>query len=191
MASREKKKQSLQDLIRQGLSEADHSMFADELFRGTDRSCALISCTMVDNTLVMALRSRFVSMPETDFESLFYSPTAPLSSFSSRIRIAHAMGILSNQRRGRLDLIRKVRNAFAHSLRPILFAEPLITKECLLLPDATIDIADKIRALVPQAVDEIRWRYMSNCINMAFDFEDFASANFGSQITLGIPDHPA
>lgn len=185
MASKGKKKKSLHDVTRQGLSVDDHGMLTEELMTGTDRSSALIGCAMVDATLVMALRSRFVKMTEDEFESLFYSQTAPLSSFSARIKVGRAIGIYGSKLHNMMDVIRRVRNAFAHSLRPIRFTEPLVAKECSALPEARLGEMTRGYDL-----DPLRERYLAVCVRTAVILEDHARRHFDKPIKIDIPDLP-
>jgi DNA-binding MltR family transcriptional regulator len=42
---------------------------------------------------------------------------APLSTFSARIAACHAMGLISDEEFKNCDLIRKIRNQFAHKIK--------------------------------------------------------------------------
>jgi hypothetical protein len=44
---------------------------------------------------------------------------APLATFSAKIRLAYALSIFGSSTRDDLDTIREIRNAFAHSTRPL------------------------------------------------------------------------
>ena len=129
-----KKKPSLYDLTHAPLTEEHFSELRKEMIFGTDRSSALLGCTLVDVTLVSALRARFAPMSEAEDEALFYSPTSVLSSFSARIKIGRAIGIFGPKLNDMLDTIRRVRNVFAHSVIPLEFTHELIVKECKKLP---------------------------------------------------------
>jgi DNA-binding MltR family transcriptional regulator len=49
---------------------------------------------------------------------------APLSTFSARIQIAFALGILPKSLRDKIEITRRMRNDFAHEWGPIDFNEP-------------------------------------------------------------------
>jgi hypothetical protein len=137
--NRGQKKPSLVGLSREPLSVDDKPAARAELLEGTDRSSALVGCALVDSSLVSALTTHFVSMDETQFEELFYSRNAPLQSFSARIQVGRAIGIYGPRVGSMLDSLRKVRNVFAHSIKPLKFDHPLIEKECAKLPDTGLD----------------------------------------------------
>ena len=46
-----------------------------------------------------------------------------LNTFGSRIQSAYCLGLLTSEERNDLDLIRRIRNPFAHSVRPPSFEE--------------------------------------------------------------------
>jgi len=54
-------------------------------------------------------------LPNSLYKCLF-EPFRPLSTLSSKIVMAHALGIISSDTFKELEKIRKIRNAFAHSL---------------------------------------------------------------------------
>ncbi len=56
--------------------------------------------------------------------------TAPLGTFSSRIKAAFALGLIDGRERSECDLIRKVRNEFAHQPHGIAFDNDKITVLC-------------------------------------------------------------
>jgi DNA-binding MltR family transcriptional regulator len=64
---------------------------------------------------------------EDDLIARLIDSNGPLSSFSSKILIAYALGVISKDTRGDLDILRNVRNEFAHSPRPIDFYTPEIS----------------------------------------------------------------
>jgi hypothetical protein len=53
----------------------------------------------------------------------------PLSTFSNKILMGHALRIYDENTRCNLDIVRNIRNAFAHSKRPINFDHDLVIKE--------------------------------------------------------------
>jgi hypothetical protein len=56
-----------------------------------------------------------------------------LSSFSNKIAIAHAFGLIGQKTRDDLDNIRIIRNAFAHAVDQIDFSQEDIAKACVAL----------------------------------------------------------
>jgi hypothetical protein len=94
------------------------------------RSATLVLSSLVDAYLELAIRSCFVPLNETQVGIIFRYATAPLSSFSSKISIGHALGIFNKDFEKQLNKLRDIRNAFAHSIIPIDFTNETIAKEC-------------------------------------------------------------
>lgn len=81
-------------------------------FRGeSDRAAAILAASFLDEALAAAIRSQFVDDPSVDE---LFTGYGPLSSFSARIEIAFALGLLDKKHKGDLRFIRKIRNHFAH-----------------------------------------------------------------------------
>jgi hypothetical protein len=178
------KKRTLRTLTREPLTESERKDAKQELLSGTDRSAALVGCALVETALLKALMTRFVKMDDQILENLFYSPTAPLATFSSRIQVGRAIGLFDVQLQNALDGIRRVRNAFAHSSRPLKFNNELIQKECATLPDAKLKEVFK----KPPTTDPHRERYIATCVNLLIILEDHAKTNVDALPTIGIPD---
>jgi hypothetical protein len=106
----------------------DFSAFLHEFQSETDRGAALVGAALIDQKLADTLRS-FLVAGKTAAE-LLDGGTAPLGTFSARIKAAHALGLIDGFELTECDLIRKVRNEFAHSIHGTTFAEPKITSLC-------------------------------------------------------------
>ena len=85
----------------------------------TDRAAALLATAMLDDKLLEILES-FLTESESS-KTLLRGPRAPLGTFSSRIEAAYALGFLDDEERTELNIIRKIRNDFAHSWRTLTF----------------------------------------------------------------------
>jgi hypothetical protein len=57
------------------------------------------------------------------------SRQGPLSTFARKIALGHALRLYDADFRDNLDIIRSIRNAFAHSKRLIDFDHPLVSRE--------------------------------------------------------------
>jgi len=136
--SRGKKRPSLRDLPRQMPTAAEMAELVASMDNMDARAAALIMGSIIDNLLEYAILLNFVTLSETQFNALFRNPTSPLSSFSAKIAVAHALGVYGNESRRQLDKLREIRNAFAHTIHPIDFDNPLIAEECLNLDPSTL-----------------------------------------------------
>lgn len=106
----------------------DFSAFLHEFQSETDRGAALVGAALIDQRLSDTLRSFFV-VAKTAGE-LLDGGTAPLGTLSARIKTCHALGLIDTHELGECDLIRKVRNGFAHSVHGTTFADPRIAALC-------------------------------------------------------------
>jgi hypothetical protein len=118
-------------------SQAQVAAFLEELKSQTDRGTAVIAAAVLDDLLEMLLTARLVELHGERHDRLFKKTGAPLSSFSSKIEMCFAVGVISNEARLAMHLIREVRNEFAHRIEQITFDHPdVATKiETRILPD--------------------------------------------------------
>jgi DNA-binding MltR family transcriptional regulator len=94
----------------------------------TDRGCALMAAAYLDSRLGEWLALYFVDDPKVANKLL--SQEGPLSTFSSRIELAYLLGLLSPRESQALNLIRKIRNEFAHIPEPTSFGHQKIASWC-------------------------------------------------------------
>jgi len=102
------------------------SLLKREFDQGSDRSCAVVVASMLDERLYSLLRLTLVPNASRH-DSLFNGPSAPLNSFSSKIDMAFRIGLFSDKFARDLHIIRKIRNSFAHSFEPQSFDTPNIS----------------------------------------------------------------
>ena len=106
----------------------EFSKFLSEFQGETDRGAALVGAALIDIRLSETLRAFMVSPKAAGV--LLDGGTAPLGTFSSRIKATFAVGLIDAHERAECDLIRKVRNEFAHQPHGITFADPKIEALC-------------------------------------------------------------
>ena len=116
---REAAVRALKKFARANWIEVDES-FGDTLANETDRGVIILTATAVEDVLEYALQARMVDL-NSDERARIFDADAPLGSFSARIRMAHALGIIDREQRAMCDLIRDMRNACAHSRRALSF----------------------------------------------------------------------
>ncbi len=89
----------------------------------SDRGLALVAAEFFDLTLERLLLARFASSLKRQPKLIkpLFEGFGPLSTFSSKISVSYAIDLLQNWMASDLDLIRRIRNEFAHSLEPKLF----------------------------------------------------------------------
>jgi DNA-binding MltR family transcriptional regulator len=87
-----------------------------------------MAAAYLDSQLTELLRRSFVDDPSIADELLGQSK--PLGTFSSRIDLAYALGLIEKSVHRDLHLIRKIRNDFGHVPTPIEFDHPPIAGRC-------------------------------------------------------------
>lgn len=82
----------------------------------SDRSCVIVAAAYLDDYLGYLFRC-FLSSPFKEKEDgELFSGYGPLSSFSSKTVLAYRLGLISDYEYKTLQVIRRIRNAFAHEL---------------------------------------------------------------------------
>lgn len=102
--------------------------FTEELKIQTDRGVALIAAAVLDELLEMLLTARLLEVGRDHHDALF-GRGKPLDSFSAKIELGFQLGIYTNATRTQLEMIRAVRNKFAHSIEPLTFSNPEVANE--------------------------------------------------------------
>jgi DNA-binding MltR family transcriptional regulator len=106
----------------------EFNAFRRALTAESDRGCALFAAAYLDQALSELLYCSFVE--NKNMEKELFEGTAPLATFSSRIRLAFYLGKISAGCRADLDTIRKIRNDFAHDVALISFDSQSIADRC-------------------------------------------------------------
>jgi hypothetical protein len=104
--------------------------FLDTANNESDRGKALVAAAQLDGMLEDILRAFLIDCPSST--RLFETPNAPLTSFYNKINLARSLGLISPDEHSALDLVRKVRNEFAHSVS-VSFDDTKVTKLCMML----------------------------------------------------------
>jgi mannitol operon repressor len=108
--------------------QQDFSRFISELQQETDRGLALVGAALLDDKLANTLRSFFCEGKSA--EALLKEGDAPLGTLSSRIELCFALGLIDEFEYQEINLIRKVRNEFAHSKHGTTFQTEKIRSLC-------------------------------------------------------------
>lgn len=77
----------------------------------SDRSAAILTASFIDDLLSEMLQAFLIE--DKEVKNLFKG-YSPLSSFSARIDVAYALGLITAEMKADLNVIRKIRNHFAH-----------------------------------------------------------------------------
>ena len=92
---------------------SDH--FDKSIQEESTRAKVVLSACYLDELLNQLLQLLLKPLNSKN-DPLFDGPQAPLSSFSAKIDLAARVGVISEDTKRSLHLVRKIRNRFAHSL---------------------------------------------------------------------------
>jgi hypothetical protein len=98
-----------------------------------DRARIILAASILDQLLRFLILAHFPEIDDEDMaqvNDLFEGDSAPLGSFSSRIKIGFALGIFGPKTKQDLERIKAIRNACAHSRVAVHFEAPEVAGEC-------------------------------------------------------------
>lgn len=164
MSSKGRVKPSLNTLSRENVAFDERNKFWAEFTGPSDRACALVGSSLIDQSLTGIVLTKFGNLTKKESDKLFFDSRAILQTMSARIEIAYALELISEIEKNNIDSVRRIRNVFAHAIRPITFENELIIKECNTLPvfESTYYIKDD-----PAAYNAHRKKYMQAIMGIA------------------------
>jgi len=128
---------ALREYANDWMTSLDFPAHQDELWSASDRAFALLHSINVENALHRLFEAKLrQGLNSTDRKRL-YGSEGILSNFSSKIALAYALELIGPVTRDDLNLIRFIRNTFAHSRRPLSFDLQVVGDACahLQFPD--------------------------------------------------------
>jgi DNA-binding MltR family transcriptional regulator len=135
---------SLKHLSRQTLADqAKIEGYFKEALGESDRACALVISAALEHSLIRLLRTRMIELDREENEAIFFGDRSPLGTFSSRVWVAYSLGLINKGQKSDLDCIRKVRNAFAHTVTSISFSTKEVQLECEKLKNTPSDFKNR------------------------------------------------
>jgi hypothetical protein len=105
------------------LGFGDWNVMVDSFHAESDRGAAILAGSFVEHTLGTYLRFR---MRDPKVADDLFAPMGPLASFAQRIAIAYAFGLIPQTLYRDFDVIRRIRNHFAHHPMDTTFDTPEI-----------------------------------------------------------------
>ena len=105
-------------------------LIAEEMKTGSDRACAIVGATALDQCLSDLIAAWFVGSPK-DADALL-GVERPLGTFGAKIKCAYCLGLLNRPAYLDFELIRRIRNQFAHEITAS-FDTPKIASQCMQL----------------------------------------------------------
>lgn len=124
----------LKDYSHEKQKPGDRERLVEELNTASDRARIIVYATFVEDAIQSAIERRMSHLNKTELDDLF-GPLKPLGAFSAKINVAYAMRVYGPKTKRDLHTLREMRNACAHSKRPISFETAVLTNASLLIPD--------------------------------------------------------
>lgn len=100
-----------------------------DVANASDRATALVLATRLEHEIERSIETHFVELDDNQRASIFEGD-GPLSTLSAKVRLAYALGIFGARTKHDLDIIRSVRNVFAHTWQHVGFGSDAITTAC-------------------------------------------------------------
>ena len=100
--------------------------YLELLNKESDRGAVLISTGFLEQQLKDVLLAFMLSVPQS--EDLVEGHNAPLGTFSSRITTCYVLGLISDNEHHDLNLLRRIRNDFAHDIHTSFETQSIIDR---------------------------------------------------------------
>lgn len=113
------------------------SSFLKEFQNETDRGAVLVGAAFIDERLERLLHSHFIKCKQTG--EILNGSNAPLGIFSARIKLSFCLGLITELEFKEIEIIRRVRNEFAHKVHGLTFKDQKVHDLCQNLKANTPD----------------------------------------------------
>lgn len=100
----------------------------DELRMSADIAAAITGAAIVEARLEQLIRVKLRSK-RSDLSQQLFENRGPLSDFNSKILVAEAFGVVTTPIAGELQMVRAVRNTFAHAKHAFTFEQAAVEKK--------------------------------------------------------------
>lgn len=113
------------------LSKADIA-FWRELDAQSDRGFTIVACARLDETLIDLIRLFLVGAGRLnrDVEEKFFGGNSLITNFAAKTVFAFALGLISEKTYRDLQILREIRNEFAHFSESVSFDTPSVRDRC-------------------------------------------------------------
>ncbi|MDB5321342.1 MAG: putative mannitol operon repressor [Phycisphaerales bacterium] len=131
----------------------------------------MVGAAYVDDLLAGMLRSYLVD--DAKLVDALLESQGPLGTFSSRINLVYALGLIRDDQLADLNTLRKIRNEFAHSHKALSFDVQPICDLCDNLNQIRLmsllrgQMSAEERDILLDRVKTRRQRFVGNCVHLA------------------------
>jgi hypothetical protein len=115
---------------REDLTYHDLPSVEAELYGANDRARGVLLAAVTENALTIFVRHALRETLNSDDSRLLFDLNGPLGSFSAKILVSYAFKLFGPDTRHDLDLVRLLRNQYAHSRKSFTFEMAPVAKVC-------------------------------------------------------------
>lgn len=121
----------------------------------TQSSRVIVRTTLMERVLEMLLEGKMVNL-KNDVRDKLFTGYGPLASFSAKIDMAFALGLIDAEQRKTLNHVRHIRNVFAHADELLHFNHPSFVGNKKLNGNPLKESEDAFNAATMKFVDEVK-----------------------------------
>jgi Mannitol repressor len=124
----------VQDALREPVSDMERQLDGlrtqiEELATRTHPGAAMVAAGIVEDWLTAILESKMRPLSNR-FKAQIFKGYGPLSSFSAKLHICYALSFIDEPTYKDIQVIKDIRNEFAHTLKPLNFESDEIKRLC-------------------------------------------------------------
>lgn len=118
-------------------AQLEHAKVYQALEGAPDRVVAIVCGALLERALENGIATRLRVLKRNRYKEIF-DTGGVLIGFQAKIRMAYALNLFGEATYAELNLIREIRNVFAHAAHGVRFSTPRIARHCskLKLPQA-------------------------------------------------------
>lgn len=193
--------QATQEINKKTLVLSDVENAFLEAYEANDRACAIIIFALADQLLIDIFSCHLIK-PSKEFHSKILGDNGILPTASSRITMTYALAWITPNTYHDLNLMRKIRNRFAHEMKAKTFSDHAMSGLLSSFKVSSRVTLINILALVFDNQNERKEKHnylleeyhkkgkFFFCLNSAFMIEDMVLQALVSPIALSMRVHP-
>lgn len=168
---------NLKAFTRGDLTIKDLPALEDEMYSSSARSTVLMTCAVLEMCLTIFLRDKMRPTTTSDDDRRLFDPGGPLCDLSAKNMIGYAFNWYGPETKKDIDLIRILRNEYAHSRRSFDFSAHEVTEFCkhlhspdwpgVFIPHAYLASARHEELPIVTDKTHPRTRYVTACHNLS------------------------
>ena len=131
---------------------------ASDFSNESDRGAIILAATTIEDKLEYEILERLPGLKNDEpTRKRMFEQDGQIATFSKKIEMAYALGIIDKDYRKKIDVIREIRNACAHSRKPISLQNNVLWAAC---EAVILDILPESSNLKPQV---LRYAFVVQC----------------------------